>query len=1359
MATLKQWKTHLEEYTPCKFPALSEAEPGDSETPSSVTATLSEPHGRLVSFSSDRAVDVETILCVAWAISLRAFTGQDSVSFAVATETPGLRPCRITFTSESSVSAILVACQEESVDKSNLLDIPLANFSQNDGSDLATYFFNTCISCQVQGPPMSCKARAQGAGLDTLAAQLHIFLRCEVENNTVRMILMYRTTVIQKAHAIALVNTVERAMSEIIAGQDSLDDFCLLNAEDSAHMSRRNKKPSDVSCARIEDLIYERCRKTPSASAVCAWDGNFSYAELNELSRSLKYHLKDLGIGPEMFVPILIEKSRWAVVAMLGVVQAGAAFVLLDPTHPRERLASICNKVSARLILSSLHTAELAAGLVDHVVHVGDEAMRSMTADMNAHVGELQDSGVYAASAPHNALYAVFTSGSTGTPKGAVNSRSSFLAAMPVYLESVELGDQSRVFQFASCAFDVCIFDTLMTLMVGGCVCVPSNTDRSSDLANAIQNLGATHLSITPTVARILNPREVSTVRTVVLGGERPTPVDIARWVDNDVRVVQPHGASECVVMSVRCTSRDSGASSSLSNIRSTIYDTGSRCWIVNPRNHQQLQPLGAIGELIVEGPVIGREYLDDAIQTSETFIEAPTWLRELRRQCSYRVYKSGDLVRLAADGSVEFVCRKNTQVKLRGQRIEIGDVEHHLKIACPSAEDCIAELVAAPESSRPPMLVAFISEATEAGANRRNGLMASRNATLDTVLAEPTPGFHSRIPSVLSKLKKALPSYMVPSAILPLRIVPLTGTDKINRKLLRQLAGGLSRQELQRYQPQQDAYRPPRNGTERSLQMLFALVLGLAANQVGADDNFFALGGDSLTAMSMVAMARREKFSLTVQDVFDHPRLSELARLAKLLTPSEDEERDHVPPFALVAGPKQGIVRDAARQCQLPARAIEDVYPCTPLQKGLLAETMRDAAAFVVMIELPLPADFHLDRLRQAWAAVAQANPILRTRMILSSAYGLLQVVTREDMSWITCHDEEHHKQVEVVVGRPLAQLIFHPGHARERAESKARPAKLFLHIHHAIYDGYSLQLMLAQVNRAYCGNTLDTRPVSPFIRYLTTIPDTAMDYWQSLCRGLETPSFPSLPHELYRPFPDAKVTHDVTVSSPRAREYTRNTHVRLAWAMTQAYEQNRFDVCYGTVTSGRNAPVDEIESLMIPTVATIPCRITLNMDNTVREALDRIQAVATRGIPYEQLGLVEIARLGRDAAHACSFQTLLVMQQAVAETEGRHLFDVSDPEAGYRADATYAINLFCEPRKDVFRLNALHDEHIVPTGTMQNMLRSLGNALQAIFENPEGLVGHVMESLGRTNKGDEYNGPIPMRRYQGNIIARVKF
>nr|UGT01383.1 lysergyl peptide synthetase subunit 2 [Claviceps purpurea] len=1299
MATPEKWRKYLEDYIPCSFPTFLDNEGADSKSFASVLVRLEHPYGRLMSFSNNCGVDVAVVLNVAWGIVLQAYTGQDATCFAVIAESNlNIRPCRIRFTSDKVVSDILSACQSPCGEKIGDHDIPASHLSQDRGF-LASEFFNTCVWGPMQGSQMP--SETQAADMNRNALNLFdIVTRIKVDKSITRITLTYKRGLMREHQALAVAKAMERAISEIISGKERLDQFCLLTSEDRRQMSLWNMNLSDNSDARIETFIHEWCRRTPSAVAVCGWDGDFSYKELNELSTGVKHDLRHLGIGPEVFIPILFEKSRWAVIAMLGVMKAGGAFILLDPAHPPKRLRSICDKVSARLVVSSVQQADLAAGLAGHVVIVGGEVA---TAGMAQHVGEHDDS-MDCIAAPHNALYAVFTSGSTGTPKGVVNSHSSFLAAMPVYLKALELDNNSRVFQFASYAFDVTIFDTLMTLVAGGCVCVPSNTDRSSDLTSAIQYFGTTHLSVTPTVARILDPRDFPSLKTIVLGGELSASDELLKWVNN-VRVIRLYGASECTVMSIQCTS---GPASSIKTIN---YETGNCCWVVNPQNHEQLQPLGAVGELLVEGAVVGRGYLDDASQTSETFIEAPAWLQELR-QGSSTVYKSGDLVRIAADKSVQFVCRKSTQVKLRGQRIELGEVENHVRLAIPSATECVVELITIPDASRPPMLMAFVLSDTDASTS---SITARRNATSDAVFAEPSASFRSQIASITSKLRDALPSYMVPSVILPLRIMPLTSTDKINRKLLRQLAAALSREDLQLYQAQQTTYRAPGNDIEEAFQRFFAQVLGLSLDQIGADDHFFSLGGDSLTAMRLAAMARKAKFDLTVQNVFDHPELSELARHTKLVA---DESQEFPQPFTLIAGSKQGIVRDAARQCRLPSRVIEDVYPCTPLQKGLLAETMRDAAAFVAKIEVPLPRDVDLDRLRQAWAAVAKANPILRTRMIFSPSYGMLQVVVREDIPWI--ESDEVESQELVAVGRSLVQLIL-----------RRRPSTaLFLHIHHAVYDGYSLPLMFAQLNNAYHGETLAFRPASAFIRYLATMPD-ATDYWQSMCQGLESPSFPALPHPSHRPHPDSKATHTVCVASPHAREYTPNTHVRLAWAITQAHEQGLLDVFYGTVVSGRNAPVDQIESMLIPTVATVPCRITLDVDSPVRKILHRIQDVATRGIPFEQIGLAEISHLGKDAAHACSFQTLLLMQPTAVEQNENDFFNTSTSDANYRADATYAINLFCTLENQDLSVTALYDGNIVSTDTMQRLLQNLGKSMQEIHAAPRTLIGDILKSL----------------------------
>lgn len=1131
-----------------------------------------------------------------------------------------------------------------------------------------------------------------------------------MKENVASATIRYQTSLLQENQAISVMNALGQAISEIINQKDQIDDISLLSAVDKSQIYSWNANLAHHPGYRVDELISERCQLNPSALAVSSWDGELSYKELDEASSSLAQRLTALGICPEVFVPVCFEKSRWTIVAMVGVMKAGGAFVLLDPSHPHKRLLSICNKVSAKLIVCSNQHAKLAAGLAPLIVELGDK-----DAKRNWHTEDIQKPDALVT--PGTALYSVFTSGSTGTPKGVVSEHSSFLAAMPTYIKSLGLNQESRVFQFASYAFDVTIFDTLMTLTVGGCVCVPSDTERSNDLANAIQHFRATHLSLTPTVARILDPEDFPTLQTLTLGGEKLVTSEFSKWV-NHVRVVHLYGATECSMMSIQCITGTS------SNLQTINHDTGSACWVVDPESHDRLQAIGAIGELMIEGEIVGRGYLGDAVQTSETFIQPPGWLRELRgNNCnkSVKIYKSGDLVRYAANGSLEFICRKNTQVKLRGQRIELGEVEHHLKLAFPRARFVVAELVTMPDPSRPPMLMAFVRPEDDSSSDSITG---GRGSTLTAIFAEPTDEFRSRVPATLSKLQSSLPSYMVPSAIIPLAVIPLTGTDKVNRKLLRQLAAELPREQLERYQPTVRSYRAATTNAEKALQKYFGEVLSLPLEHVWADDNFFSLGGDSLTAMKLVSIARKDNYKLTVQNVFNSPQLSDLANLIQDKK-SEDDEKPG--PFVLV-DKKQNVIRAAAQQCHLPRRAIEDIYPCTSLQKGLISETMRDPSAFIARLELPLRSHIDSSRLEQAWTAVAKANPILRTRMILSASHGLLQAVVRDNVPW-TVSDKAECDDLVVAIGKPLVQLVLCRPAPKEQSQTK-----LILMMHHSIYDGYTLPLIIKQLRTAYEGGLLDPRPVSPFIRYLASLPNCA-DYWIPILKDLKTPSFPALPSKAYHPLPNSTAIYTTPVPRPSAKQYTANTYVRLAWAITQSHHQNFSDIFFGTVVSGRNAPVDNIDLMTIPTVATIPCRVTLDADSVVEDMLHRIQNVATEGIPYEQFGLSNISRLGEYPAHACSFQTLLVMQPA-AEWDTDNFLQIPKSDANYRADATYAINLFCELEAERLEVTVLYDENVVHNLEMQQILVDFGEALRFVLRTPAGVVGDVLNVLGKSRK-----------------------
>ncbi|OTB14161.1 hypothetical protein K445DRAFT_302782 [Daldinia sp. EC12] len=1072
-----------------------------------------------------------------------------------------------------------------------------------------------------------------------------------------------------------------------------------LSDSDKAKIFTWNKDPPIQSHHCMRTLIHEQCLSQPEALALCAWDGEVNYAELENLSSSLAQHLISLGVGRDVFVPLCFEKSRWTTVAILGVIKAGGAFVLLDPSHPEARLFEICQEISSSLIISSSKYAELAARLAANVVEIKDHGSECLIS---------KDPWSPPPVAPGDALYAVFTSGSTGTPKGVISNHSSFGAAISPYTKAVGLDRESRVFQFASYAFDVTIFDTLMTLINGGCICVPSDDDRWSDVTTAIQHFRATHCSFTPTVARILEPKDLPSLRTLVLGGEKLEIADISRWIDH-VRVLNLYGASECSIMSIQQLVTRNGA-----GMQTVDYETGSVRWIVDPDDHERLLPIGATGELVIEGSIVGRGYIDSPENTAAKFIQPPIWLHQLRGP-GYRspVYKSGDLAQCTADGSVRFIGRKDTQVKLRGQRIELGDVEHHIRLALPSARDVVAEVVTFPDSSRPHMLVAFIHTGSNEMTEEREHAIAR-----STPIAEPHDSLRSHIPAVQSQLQQSLPSYMVPSVFLPLASLPLTSTDKINRKILRESAAALSTEQLERYQPATAARRIPLTDMEKHLHQYFCRALRLEPAQVGADDHFFRRGGDSLMAMELVAMVRRDKYMLTVRDVFKHPQLSALARAIQPRAYEEDEAPPT--PFSLIGG-RRDVIRDAAQQCRLPVRVIEDIYPCTPLQRGLMSETMRDPKAFVANISLPLQRDIDLTRLKASWIAVAALHPVLRTRVVLSPSHGLLQVVIREDTEW-TASNDSGDQNFTVGIGKPLLQLRLCTPHDSQYQ------AYLLLNIHHAIYDGWTLPLIFKEVDAAYHGRTLLPRPITPFIRYLQSTSD-AKQYWSALMEGFQTPAFPNLPTKAHKLSPRSTLSTTVDTSSRSPVEFTPNAYVRLAWAITQAQSQGTKDVCFGTVVSGRSAPVANIELMTIPTVATIPCRISLDTQRSVHDALLKVQFETVAGIPYEQFGLTEIRRLGDHAMLACSFQTLLVMQPGETPTKVSWM-ENDESELDYQTDATYAISLICKPEGNKVKVTTLYDSDVVKGGEMQRIMDDFHDILRELYQSPRKVIGDILIS-----------------------------
>ena len=1057
------------------------------------------------------------------------------------------------------------------------------------------------------------------------------------QHGGIRVSMTYRESRISTPLAAQLGDYFALSISLILQHPHSaLSDLHLLSIKDHQRLLQWNEPLPEPRSECVHQVIAQRVREQPDLLAVSGFDGEFTYADLYQQSMQLAAFLVSRGVAPKACVPVCFEKSRWTTVAVLAVMTAGATFVPLDPSHPFTRLQELCHRVDAAFIISSVTQAPMCQSLAENVIVVGDTTSsynKDIVADVNTDLAT--------SVGPEQSAYIIFTSGTTGSPKGVMIPHSSYTSAADAQIRAFSIGRGSRVLQFSSYAFDVSVMEILTTLMAGGTVCVISEAERSRMMLNGVCPLTVTHAFLTPSVSGLLDAGRASWVETLVLLGEPMSTSHIKQWA-NVCRLMNAYGPTECAVLNT-----STGRILPGDDPKNMGHSLEVHFWVVDQNDHNRLLPMGAVGELILSGPPVGKGYVGDAKKSASAFIQPPRWLQQLFPEASsWRLYKTGDLVRYdISSGCLRYEGRKDRQIKVRGQRVELEDIEHHTRRYFPRAADVVVEQVKLPEdlptgtgdmSTIQPRIIACVcwkGPNGHSGANKT--LTTDGNLAKDpkNLLAGPSREFYADAAATTVQLRDALPGFMVPDLFLPILQVPRQKSGKTDRTRLREAI--LAVEPEYRYSTLSAAEvkkRPPSSETERKFHVILSHLLNLPQHEVGVDDSLFHLGGDSIVAMKITANAEASGLNISLQEILRTPTIQGWASAVNMKDTTSPIPQPR-PSLPLITDTHYAeIVRlFFSKNPPFAKDNVEDILPVLESQSYYL-----DSSSIVSFAEL-FPITLDIPRLRMACSKVVSQYSILRT-VFVEHDDRFFQVILRSvepEFSLLECEDPEAYLSFEtkrrIAPSTPRGVI---PVSFSVVTSSTSNKCAFIARLSHAQYDGACLNILWKAIGAAYQGETLSVAAKLGDVvhhRLGHNHPDS-LTFWRTYLHGASmraldplhiTPS-PGVPEnqassrtscrEIRQPAPLTEATVATLIKAV------------LAWLFSQHNSQS--DIILGQVVHGRGSSLPNIDKVFGPCVTFLPIRITADSDWTVSDLLRHVQSQQVATVPHDAVTLKDISR-----------------------------------------------------------------------------------------------------------------------------------
>ncbi|MGF6097386.1 amino acid adenylation domain-containing protein [Pseudomonas sp. 18175] len=955
----------------------------------------------------------------------------------------------------------------------------------------------------------------------------------------------------------------------------------------------------------VHRLFEAQARSNPRAEALVFAQERFDYGQLNALANRLAHQLIEQGVGAESRVAVIAERSPQMVVALLAVLKAGGAYVPIDPELPAERLAYLVQDCAAQWVVAQ-------ANLRQRVPLAASQACLWLDGLSDIAVGyPEQDPQVPLAL--ENLAYVIYTSGSTGLPKGAGNSHGALYNRLAWMQEAYGLSAGDKVLQKTPFSFDVSVWEFFWPLMMGVplVLALPGEHRDPARLVTRIVEQGITTLHFVPSMlqAFMQDPQasRCKGLRRIICSGEA-LPVEAQRQVFEQLPGVELHnlyGPTEAAIDVTFWQCRDEHSDSvpigqPIANLRTYVLDSALRA----------LQP-GLVGELYLGGVGLARGYHQRPALTAERFVASPFGAGE-------RLYRTGDLARQRDDGVIEYVGRIDHQVKIRGLRIELGEIEARL-LENPWVREAV---VVARDGAHGKRLIAYLVATAQAPQDRLQ---------LTAAIAE--------------QLQTVLPDYMVPAHLQVLDSMPLSPNGKLDRKALPDPEVVLA------------PSRPPQGEHEVALARIWEAVLGL--EQVNAEDNFFALGGDSIVSIQVVNRARQLGLAIEPKDIFEQQTISRLAlKVGSALAPAP----------APVPQSWHGLSPAEVDALPLPPGQVTGLYSLSPMQKGMLFLGLDSPDAQLYVNQLSLPVEgLDPQRLRAAWAQVVQRHDILRTGFLWQGLEEPLQFVLRDvalDFTEVDGSDRDP-KQVS-----ELARI------ERERGFDLAEPPlqrvllvrlaggghQLIWTYHHLLIDGWSTSQLMGEILSLYAGKSLPAAvPYRDYIGWLRCQDSAAgQAFWREQTEQLAEPTLlaASQPHRatgqghqaLYTRL-DRDVTERLKAFAQQQR-ITFNTLVQGAWLLLLSRYSGQATVAFGATVAGRPANLADSDAILGLFINTLPVIHEVHPARLVGQWLRDLQSRNLAMRDFEFTPLADIQRWAGRAGQALFDSIIVFENQPVDQT-----------------------------------------------------------------------------------------------------------